>query len=174
MFVNIKEVGKTYFSSCDNCIKDCCSAPMVTLAPLVIDDFEYVYKRFLIQFAFINDELKVLMVINRGKGSCIYYENKKCIIYDERPPACKMYPISPYFDEFYISSDCSALSSNENFGELIRDTKNVNDEFLHPRVNNFVKKLESTKKFLEKIEKDLISSIKVTGIQLFNYGGKNR
>lgn len=171
MFVNIKEVGKTYFSSCENCLNDCCSAPLVMLAPLVLDDFEYVYKRFLIQFAFINNELKALMVINRGNGSCTYYKNKRCEIYEERPPACKMFPISPYFNEFYISTACSALSSNENLGELICDSENINDKFLHSRVNNFVYKLESTKEFLEKIKNDLTPNIKISGIQLFNYDG---
>jgi len=102
MFVNIKDIGKTYFSSCDNCVRDCCSAPMVMLAPLILDDFQYVYKNFPIQFAYINNELKALMIINKGEGSCKYYKNNRCTIYNERPPACRMYPVSPYFDEFFI------------------------------------------------------------------------
>lgn len=28
-------IGKTYFSSCDNCVSNYCSAPMVMLAPLI-------------------------------------------------------------------------------------------------------------------------------------------
>lgn len=171
MFINIKNIGKTYFSSCDNCLNDCCSAPMIMLAPLILDDFEYVYEKFLIQFAYINNELKILMVINKGNGSCRYYENNRCQIYETRPPACKMYPISPYFDELYISSDCSALSSNENLGELICDGKTVSDKFLHSRVDNFVEKLQFTKEFLETIQNDLAPSIKIAGIQLFNYVG---
>jgi len=171
MFVNIKDTEKVNFNSCENCLDNCCSAPMVMLAPLVLNDFLYVYKRFLIQFAYINDELKAVMVINRGTGSCSYYENNRCKIYEQRPPACKMFPISPYFNEFYIYSSCSALSSNENFGEFICDSENINDKFLHPRVNNFIKKLETTKEFLEEIKNDLTPSIKISDIQLFNYNG---
>lgn len=172
MFVNIEDVGETYFNSCDNCLKNCCSAPMVIFTPLVLDDFEFVYKNFLIQFAYINKELRVLMVINRGEGSCKYYIENRCQIYNERPPACRMFPISPYFDKFYISSDCSALSSNKNLGELICDTKSISDKFYHPRVENFISKLEKTKEFLKIIEDDLIPSIKISGIQLFNYTGE--
>lgn len=171
MFVNIKETGKVYFSSCENCLDNCCSAPMVMLAPLVLDDFLYVYKKFLIQFAYINNELKAVMVINKGIGSCSYYKNNRCEIYEERPPACKMFPISPYFNEFYIYGKCSALSLSEEHGEFICDSENINDNFLHPRVENFVKKLENTKKFLSEIENDLTPSIKILNIQLFNYNG---
>lgn len=171
MFVNIKDIGKTYFSSCDNCVRDCCSAPMVMLAPLILDDFQYVYKNFPIQFAYINNELKALMIINKGEGSCKYYKNNRCTIYNERPPACRMYPVSPYFDEFFISGDCSALSFDEKLGELICDGKSISDRFFHSRAINFVTKLQSTKQFLEKIKNDLIPSITIVGIQLFSYSG---
>jgi len=173
VFVNIKDVGKTYFSSCDNCENNCCSAPMVVFAPLVLDDFQYVYKNFPIQFAYINKELKALMLINKGEGSCKYYKDNKCQIYEERPPACKMFPISPFLNDFYISSKCQALSSDESKGKLICDEKSVNDDFLHPRVNNFVEKLENTTKFLDTIKDDLVKSIKVSGTQLYNYDGQS-
>lgn len=171
MFTNIKDAGKMYFSSCDNCLKDCCSAPMVMLAPLIMEDFQYVYKKFLIQFAYIGDELKALMIINKGEGSCSYYVDNRCTIYKDRPPACRMYPISPYYDEFYISNDCSALTFDEKLGELICDSEGISDKFFHPRADNFVKKLQFTREFLEKIKNDLTPTIKIFGIQLFNYVG---
>eukprot|EP01029_Cantina_marsupialis_P018837 TRINITY_DN435_c0_g1_i1.p1 TRINITY_DN435_c0_g1~~TRINITY_DN435_c0_g1_i1.p1 ORF type:complete len:122 (+),score=1.66 TRINITY_DN435_c0_g1_i1:35-367(+) len=99
MFVDIKKIDTQYFSTCENCKTDCCSFPKVSLAPLILEDFEYVYEKFLIQFAYINKELRVLMVINRGEGSCAYFKDSMCSIYEKRPPACRMFPISPYFKE---------------------------------------------------------------------------
>ena len=171
MFVNIKDVGETYFSSCENCQNDCCSAPLVSLAPLILEDIEYAYKNFLIQFAYINNELRLLMVINRGEGSCKYFIDRRCSIYEERPPACRMFPISPYFDQFFISSDCSALSSNKDSGELICDEENISPNFYHPRVENFIEKLDRTREFLNKVENDLEPTITVAGVKLYKYVG---
>lgn len=171
MFVNIKEVQDMYFSSCDGCNNNCCSAPRVSLAPMVLDDFEYVYKNFAIQFVYHNLELKVNMVINQGEGSCKYYQNQKCSIYAIRPPGCIMFPISPYFDEFYINLDCQALSTDSTKGDWICKDNQYNKAFHNSRVENFVSKLNKTKEFLNEIEKNITPSIKIGDIQLFDYIG---
>lgn len=170
MFINIKKAGTQYFTSCDECSKDCCSAPKVIFAPLILEDFEYVYKNFLIQFAYIGEELRILMVINDGSSSCVYYVNNRCQIYEQRPPACRMFPISPYFDQFFINTDCEALNTKKQ-GELICKEDMFNEKFFHPRVDNFIEKLDKTKNFLNTIENSLVPSIVIAGLQLYNYNG---
>jgi hypothetical protein len=138
----------------------------------VLDDFEEVYKNFAIQFAYIKDELKAQIVINKGNGSCGYLVNNQCSIYDERPPACKMYPISPYYEDFYIDVACPAITDDADKGEWICSNEGFNSKFYHKRVDNFLYKLEDTMKFLTIIKDDLEPSIVVQGIQLYNYTGK--
>jgi Fe-S-cluster containining protein len=169
LFVNIKDVKNLHFSNCEGCTESCCSAPKVSLAPLILDDFEEVYKNFAIQFGYINHELKALFVINSGEGSCKYLEDNKCSIYDSRPPTCKMFPISPFYEEFYINTSCQAV--NVHNGEWLCSEGEFSDSFFHKRVENFVEKLDNTKDFLFSIEDDLIPSIEVKGIQLYNYSG---
>jgi Fe-S-cluster containining protein len=173
MFVNIKDVNTVYYDSCEGCQYNCCSYPRVLIAPLILDDFIEAYKNFAIMFCYIDYELKAQMVINQGE-SCKYLVDYKCTIYEERPPVCRMFPISPYFDEFFINTTCTALTTDEsNSGVWICKDGKFNDVFYHKRVENFVEKLNKTKEFLRSIEYDLKKVKTIKGIDFYVYDGKN-
>lgn len=173
MYINIEQAQGLNFSSCDNCTKSCCDGGRFILAPLVLDDFESVFKNFLIAFAVIDDKLRVVMVISNRKTPCIYYKEKRCSIYEERPPACVMYPFTPYFNEVFIDTDCDAVGGS---GFELRQDKDalldkVHPDFYHKRLEGFAAKLGVTQGFLESLEDDFEPLFDVEGITLMSYVG---
>jgi Fe-S-cluster containining protein len=171
LFVNLKTIDNLYFSNCDNCTESCCSAPKVSIAPLILEDFKEVYKNFAIQFAYINDEFKAQMIINIGDGNCKYLVDNRCIIYNDRAPVCHMYPMSPYYQDFYIDTACPAITTDSSKGEWICNSEGFSSNFYHKRVENFLQKLGDTKRFLNLIEDDIEPSVMIQGIQLYRYVG---
>ena len=67
MYVNIKEAGKLYFSSCFGCTQNCCDGSRISLSPLILEDLEEVYKHLAIKFVKIDSEIKPVIVLNNGK-----------------------------------------------------------------------------------------------------------
>jgi Fe-S-cluster containining protein len=170
MFKNILETKELFFNNCDTCQSNCCSTGRISLAPLVINDFKEVYPHFPILFGEIDGNLKALMMINDGQSDCRYLSNGKCTIYDDRPPACKMYPISPYFDQIYIDVDCHAVGV---VGDAIVKDGQINSNFYHNRIIDFPTKLAFTHAFLSTINNSLefVLQIKNTDIKLYKYVG---
>ena len=168
MYKDIKGLEKElYFSSCENCTA-CCDGSRFSLAPLIIDDFEDVYEYFPILFGYIDGNLKALIIMQDNQ-KCAYLENGKCSIYEARPPACKMYPLSPLYEKIYIDSECKAI--NDECCSTITQNGFFSSSFYHKRVENFVDKLENTNKFLDSIKDDLDFRLSVSGIELFKYSG---
>jgi len=169
MFVPVHTVGNVYFTGCTTCTNRCCEGGKFSLAPLILEDFERVYKNFEIFFGFVDGNLKALMVLNRGRTDvCKYLENGVCTIYENRPPACKLYPLSPYYDEIYVDSSCDGVSSS---GEFLVSTDKINQNFKDERLENFSLKLKNTNDWLEKIKDDLEYVDVVMGIKLLKYRG---
>ena len=164
-----------YFSGCESCDKRCCDGRAgYAITPLIVDDFEEVYKNFPIVFASINDVFRPIMLLNDGNSTCSYLDEKgMCSIYENRPPSCKLYPISPYFDEVFIDSSCPGVGGEATDMEIVKNGK-VSSEFYHKRLENFSQKLQKTSDFMKDLveEENSFEVIgEVSGVILFKYIG---
>jgi Fe-S-cluster containining protein len=172
MYKLIKEVGALKFGNCDGCQKNCCTPNGgFSLAPLILDDFSEVYEKFPILFAYVGQVFKVVIILNNGKDNCIYFNNdtKLCSIYDSRPPACIMYPISPLFDDICVDVSCKAVGQE---GDFLCDKDGFSKTFYHKRVDDFYLKLRRTQKFLNQLRFNVEKVTTVVGIDLFKYDNK--
>ncbi len=175
MYVKINDADALSFSSCHGCQQSCCDGGRFVLAPLVLDDFEDVYKNFLIAFAWVDDQLRAVMVISDRKQPCIYYKNNLCTIYDQRPPACVLYPFTPYYDDVLIDTACDAVGAE---GFLLKQMQRkvidqVHPDFYHSRLEYFSDKLDRTYSFLDGVKFHLEPLFEVEGIMLLRYSGSD-
>jgi len=164
-----------YFSGCESCDKRCCDGKMgYALTPLIADDFAEVYKFFPIAFGEVNGVFRPLMILNDGNSTCTYLqENGQCGIYENRPPSCKLYPISPFFDEVYIDSNCPSVNA-EGMGIAVVQEGKVTPPFYHQRLENFSQKLEQTSQMMQELvqnQEDFEPLGEVSGVLLYKYVG---
>lgn len=170
-FVNVKN-HNLFFNNCSNCSSNCCDGRnKFVLTPLILKDFKEVYENFAILFTWDYGELRVVMMLNDGTSSCKYIDEVTglCTIYDKRSPACKLYPVSPYFDNIMVDTSCDAI--NGEFGTQIYKDGKVSENFYHKRLKNFTQKLQKTSDFLKTIDnKNDFELVKnVLGINLYKY-----
>ena len=94
-FENVKNSTYT-FGSCDICDAQCCDGNRGSIfSQLILEDFEPVHKNFPILFSIGElGYLKPVVLLSNGNGFCRYIKDMKCVIYDERPSICKIYPLS--------------------------------------------------------------------------------
>lgn len=159
-----------YFKGCDACGGTCCNgAKGFTAAPLILEDFEAVYRHFPIVFSFKEEALVAYVLLNDGKGHCPYFEDKRCSIYDQRPPACKLYPISPYFEHILVDTSCPSV--NAHSGTLLCHNGVLEKTFYTKRLENFVAKKEATERFFANLEhkEDFAYLGDVSGLPLYQY-----
>lgn len=168
MYANIKDFEKIHFSSCDGCEDSCCTSSKFIMAPLILEDIELVYNYFPIYFASIDNEMRLVIIMSGKEDHCPYLEDNKCAIYDNRPPTCRLYPLSPYFDEIVVDTSCKAVGTN---GIPISNGGEVTKEFYNKRFDNFLSKLQDTKLYISQREKDLKCVDEILGIKLYNYVG---
>jgi Fe-S-cluster containining protein len=148
-FVNIK-TQNFYFNNCNSCQGNCCNgANGFAISPLILEDFEDVYKNFKIVFALNENQIGAYVVLNDGKSYCKYYKNNSCSIYEYRTPACKLYPLSPYFEHILIDTQCPSV--NQEFGENICFNSKLNNKFYTKRLDNFNEKLFKSYEFYNSI-----------------------
>lgn len=151
---------KTYFfGGCNGCI-ECCKYPFI---PLILDDFKFVYEYFPIVFAYINKELRALILLSDGE-KCRYLKDGVCSIYENRPPSCRMYPISPFFGSVLIDRSCPSVGDVGSF--LIRNGE-IGESNHHARMDGFEAKLSATSEFLRRAEAMLEDVGSFGGIRLF-------
>ena len=137
MFVDIKYLENIKFNNCENCY-ECCKKPM---APLILDDFEKVYHHFPILIAKL-DYLKPVMLLS-NEHHCPYLVNEKCSIYDTRPPACRIYPYSPWYDKILLDLSCKGIGIyGEEIATNYKEFKN--SKFYEERFENINEKLKKT------------------------------
>ncbi len=165
-----------YFQGCANCDKRCCDGRVgFSLAPLIVDDFVEVYKHFPILFGNVNDVFRPLMILNDGNSPCSYLgANAQCMIYEERPPACRLYPVSPFFDAVFVDSSCPSVS-DEIIGEAIVQEGKVVEKFYHKRLEHFSDKLERTSAFMKRLVENICDFEmvgNVSGVLLYRYVGE--
>ncbi|WP_294966517.1 YkgJ family cysteine cluster protein [Sulfurimonas sp.] len=147
MYININDLEKIHFASCDGCLGSCCSSSKFIMAPLILEDIKEVYNHFQIFFASIDNETRLVMILGGKESTCPYFEEDKCSIYEQRPPACKLYPLSPYYDEILINTSCSAVGS---LGDIVSQNGKCTDKFYYKRFDNFTTKLSKTKEYINK------------------------
>ena len=171
-FVNIT-TSDYHFKGCKGCLGQCCNGKLGYVAsPLIVSDFESVYEYFAILFSFADEKVIPYVILNDGKSHCKYYEEDQCTIYDKRPPACRLYPISPYYDAIYVDTQCPSINECEE-GERISKEGKLNEAFYTDRLENFKSKLEATQRFLESIS-DLNAfehCITIANVSFYQYVG---
>jgi len=164
-----------FFNGCSSCKGVCCNGREgFAASPLILEDFEAVYQHFAIVFSFDGEgELGVYVMLNDGKGYCKYFIDNQCSIYEHRTPACRLYPVSPYFEHILVDTACPSVS--QTFGTIICKDSKLNQSFYTQRLENFVAKREATKAFLESIknEEHFAYCGEVLGLPLFRYAGKS-
>jgi len=168
-FVNIKS-HNFHFHGCSTCEGDCCNgAKGFAASPLILEDFEAVYHNFPILFSFKEQKVVAYVLLNDGKNYCKYYVNQQCSIYLQRPPACKLYPVSPYFEHVLVDTACPSV--NQESGYSVCSDGKLNSAFATKRLENFVEKLEATHAFFESINtlEDFEHVGNLLGIPLFRY-----
>jgi len=158
MYADIKYLELLKFKGCEDCV-ECCKKPM---APLVLEDFEKVYNYFPIMIAKL-DQLKPVMLLSNDT-SCPYLINSRCSIYDKRPPACKIYPYSPWYDSILLDLSCNAVGTE---GEKLPLTQEEfkKSAFYEERFENINNKLHKTEKWINRIQKKYYKTY--FGIDLF-------
>jgi Fe-S-cluster containining protein len=169
MYININDLEKIHFSSCDGCLDSCCSSSKFIMAPLILEDIKEVYNHFPIFFASIDNETRLVMILGAKESNCPYFEEDKCSIYEQRPPACKLYPLSPYYDEILIDTSCNAVGS---LGDIVSKNGKCTDKFYYERFDNFITKISKTKEYINKRENKLDEVDEIVGIKIFNYIGE--
>ncbi len=176
MYKNLREASQLRFSDCQGCQESCCDGSRFILAPLILDDFQYVYKKFLIAFAVIDGRMRALMLLSNRYSPCIYYKEGKCTIYDERPPACVIYPYTPFYDEILIDTSCPAVGLQGS--EMVIPAPTVHEQmhkdFFHERMVDFADKLADTDIFLEKLRFEFRPIFEIDGIKLLEYMGDQK
>lgn len=168
-YINIKKQD-LHFEGCSTCEGHCCNGLKgFAASPLILEDFEEVYNHFPIVFSMKEQKLVAYVLLNDGKNYCKYYINQQCSIYLQRPPACKLYPVSPYFEHIFIDTACPSV--NQKSGYVLCNDGKLNSAFATKRLENFVEKLQMTRTFLESINHfdhfDHIGDI--FGLSLFKY-----
>jgi len=159
MYVSIKYLHLLKFNNCKEC-NDCCKNKF--LAPLILEDFEKVYKFFPILIAKL-DSLKPVMLLS-NEISCPYLKNNICSIYEKRPPACKIYPFSPWFDDILLDISCPGIGI---YGEKLPLTKDefINSKFFDTRIESIQTKIISTQNWLKNQDLNYLATFK--GISLY-------
>ncbi len=164
MFEPIQKDITYFFGGCEGCI-ECCKYPFI---PLVLDDFEDVYRFFPILFTYINDELRAVILLGDKEG-CRYLTDNGCAIYEDRPPSCRLYPITPFFDNIFIDTSCPGLAKT---GAAIVEHGIISEAHRHTRLNDFSKKLIKTKDFLSAISGTLVPIGDKKGFLMFTASGQ--
>lgn len=146
------------------------------MAPLILEDFQYVYKNFLIAFAVFEGRVKAVMLLSNQLRPCLYYKEGRCSIYETRPPACRMYPYTPYFDDVFIDTTCDAVGS-EGFPMFDPDTSRsapIPEAFYDKRFEEFSDKLADTDIFLDKLGFEFRPILEIGGVKLLEYLGEQQ
>jgi len=160
---NIEKLPSLYFRGCGDCSK-CCEGKFF-LAPLILDDFEKVKPYFEIR-AVIFEEIIPVMLLTDGINPCKYLKNGNCEIYENRPPACRIYPFSPYYDDIFIDLECDAISFE---GERLPSNKKelFKSSFFDERMIYFKEKREKTLEYMKK--QKLVFDREIKGIKLYKF-----
>ena len=163
---NIEKLLPLYFKGCGDC-SECCEGKFF-LAPLILEDIPKVKNYFEIRAIKIDNEIIPVMLLTDGENSCKYLKNGKCEIYENRPPACRIYPFSPFYDEIFIDISCPAVGV---IGEKLPSNKKefFNSNFFDDRMINFVDKRRETIEYMKKVK--LYFDKEIKGVKVYRFEG---
>lgn len=170
-YKSINQIETVHFSSCEGCETPCCDGKRFFLIPLILEDFVQVYQKFAIVFAKIEGEWRMLMLLAKENQACAYFVDGKCSIYNERPPGCQLYPLTPFYDEILIDTLCPAINEEQK-GDFFASKEQINSGFYHKRLENFNEKRVKSEEYLQTLVDDMESVYVVNGIELFKYVGE--
>jgi len=159
MYCDIKKLHLLKFNNCTDCI-ECCKSKL--MAPLVLDDFKKVYNYFPILIAKLEDFKPVMLLSN--ETSCPYLKNNRCSIYKKRPPACKIYPFSPWYDKILLDLSCKGIGIKGDLLPLEYE-EFKNSKFYEKRFENITEKIKYTQKWLQ--TKKIIKVATIKSIELY-------
>ena len=164
------------FSSCDNCQARCCDGKEGSVyAQIILSDFEKTYKYFPILFLFGElGYLKPVILLSDGKNHCPYIENYKCIIYENRPTICKVYPLSANLDNLvYFDNLCPAITDiGMPMVENNQINKNFHSEILDDYQDKYIKTHEMFAPFNKKEDFEEVTII--NNEKFYKYIGKQK
>lgn len=166
MYVDIRDLELIKFNNCKEC-DECCRNKY--LAPLFLEDFEKVYKFFPILIAKL-DTFKPVMLLS-NETSCPYLKNSQCTIYDYRPPACKIYPFSPWYEKVLLDLSCPGIGTE---GDILDLDNFQTTNFYEERFSNTTQKLNRSIKWSR--NKKLKKVGEIFGIKLYkvvDFGDKH-
>ncbi len=166
MYADINHLKLIKFNGCDGCT-ECCKSKL--MAPLILEDFEKVYKYFPILIAKLDTYKPVMLLSN--KTSCPYLKEDKCSIYENRPPACKIYPYSPWYDSILLDLSCKGIGI-EGFPLPTSKEDFVKSNFYEERFENITDKLENTLKWTKTLK--LEHYAKIQNINLYKIKPANK
>ncbi len=169
-YLSITTIKSIKFNSCEGCESHCCDGSRFHFTPLILDDFEDVYKNFPIIFSFIDNELRALIRLSADEQKCRYFLENKCSIYTERPPACRLYPVTPFYEDILVDTSCHGVGEE---GQVLASNSSISNSFYHDRLENFETKRQKTIKFLKEIENNLESIGEYEGVEMFKCTLKN-
>ena len=167
-FENIKNKNIS-FSSCETWGAKCCSGLYGSnFSQILLEDFEKVYKNFLILFSFGDlGYLKASLILNKEYEMCKYIVDSKCSIYENRPSVCRTYPLSPNIDnDIYIDESCPALEVGDNFIKDGLINKNIDKKIFVSYQDKFIE----THFYLEQFKKeDFEFVLHIKGVDFYKY-----
>lgn len=157
-----------YFGGCNGCVDCCTNYPF---APIFLDEFENASKHFPIVFAEIGDVKFALVLLFDDSNKCRYLKDNRCVNYNFRASACKIYPIMPIDNEIYIDVSCKALNYKD--GTKLIENDKITEHFWHERLDNFEQKKANTQSFLNAIWSELEYYKSFKGVDVFAYNKKS-
>lgn len=165
------------FSNCSICEANCCDGRKgSTFSQIVLDEFELVSKNFPILFVFGElGFIKPVVLLTNGVGLCSYNQDFKCSIYNERPNACKNYPLSVDIDnKIYIDLACPALDTIAGESMLYHGAlqKKFHNESLENYQARFLDTYDMFKEY-EQQKEDFEVAFCINGIEFYKYSNKS-
>lgn len=169
-YVSITKIDQLFFSNCYGCQSSCCDGSRFLFLPLILEDFEEVYPYFPIVFAQINGEMRALILLIGENGTCRYYQSGECVIYNHRPPGCRLYPFTPYFEDILVDVSCPAVS--ETSGQFLAAPSHINTAFHHKRLIDFEAKRQTTVEYIRQLNDSFESIGEINTMVLLRYTGE--
>lgn len=81
----------------------CCKETVMLLSN---DDIDRIEKYGFSRDLFVDDVNGMLQLKNK-KGFCVFHDTKKCLIYQQRPEGCKLYPVI-----YDADNDCAIIDKD--------------------------------------------------------------
>lgn len=171
-YVSITAIDTLFFSSCEGCLNSCCDGSRFHFAPLILDDFIEVFRYFPIVFGRIAQEWRPMILFSGDGEACRYFKEGRCGGYEHRPPACRIYPLTPYYEDILIDTSCHTVCSEK--GAFLASPGTINTDFYHQRLENFEMKRQATQRYMAELAEQFELVGEKGGVEYYRYTGPIR